>query len=174
MTFRLTSVGLWLGLLAVAFFAAPPGDPETLPLVTKMMTGQLDGVNLSLFALFNLMGVWPMLLASLLVDDPRGKWPFVLGSFALGAFALLPWLMIRTWQPLPPNPSRLARVLRSRGLRAGLVLVGVALLGLFFFGGDFAAFTATWKTNQFAFVMSFDFLACASAAGLLLFARARG
>jgi hypothetical protein len=171
--FRLSAAVLWVALLGVAFLASPPSDAETGALVMKMMTGHLDGVNRSLFALFNLMGVWPMVLASLLADDPKAKWPFVLGSFALGAFALLPWLVLRSWQPRPPDPSRVARVLRSTPLRVVLALVGVGLLGLFFIGGDLPAFVELWKTNQFAFVMSFDFVACTSAAGLLLRARAR-
>lgn len=174
MPFRVAAAVLWVALMAVAFLASPPADPQTGELIVKMMTGQLEGVNRSFFALFNLMGVWPLALAALLADDPKGKWPFVLGSFALGAFALLPWLVIRKWEPQPANPSLVARVLKSVAFRLFLAVAALALLGLFFFGGDLAAFTALWPTNQFAFVMSFDFVACALAAALLLVARRRG
>ena len=173
MSFRVAAGVLWVALMAVAFGASPPSDPQAGELIVKMMTGQLEGVNRSFFALFNLMGVWPMVLAALMADDPKGKWPFVLGSFALGAFALLPWLVIRSWEPRPANASLVARVLKSVVLRGMLAVAAVALLGLFFLGGDLAAFVALWPTNQFAFVMSFDFVACTGAAVLLLLAGQR-
>jgi hypothetical protein len=168
MRFRLAAGAVWLTLIMVAVLASPPSDPGTGALVMKMLTGHLEGVNLSFFALFNLMGVWPMVLASLLANDPKWKWPFVLGSFALGAFVLGPWMVLRSWAPQPATSSVVARVLRSAGLRVVLGLAALVLLGLFFFGGDLAAFIALWPTNQFAFVMSFDFVACTLFAGLLL------
>ncbi len=168
MRFRLAAAVVWVGLLVVAVVASPPADPGTGALVRKMLTGQLEGVNLSFFALFNVMGVWPMALASLLANDPKWKWPFVVGSFALGAFVLGPWMLLRSWEPRPTDPSRLARFLRSTGLRVVLGLAALGLAALFFFGGDLAAFLALWPTNQFAFVMSFDFVACSLFAVLLV------
>jgi hypothetical protein len=173
MRFRLAAAAVWLTLVIVAVVASPPSDPGTGELVRKMLTGQLEGVNLSFFALFNVMGVWPMALASLLANDPKWKWPFVLGSFALGAFVLGPWMVLRSWAPQPAVESVVARVLRSTGLRVVLAVAALGLAGLFFFGGDLPAFLALWPTNQFAFVMSFDFVACTLFAGLLLLS-ARG
>jgi hypothetical protein len=83
------------------------------------------------------------------------------------------WLVIRSWEPRPANASLVARVLKSVVLRGMLTVAAVALLGLFFLGGDLAAFVALWPTNQFAFVMSFDFVACTGAAVLLLLAGRR-
>ena len=49
--------------------------------------------------LFNLMGLWPVVYASLALSDGRDQavsaWPFVVGSFGLGAFALMPYLALR-------------------------------------------------------------------------------
>jgi hypothetical protein len=170
-TQRVGSLVLWLVLVAVAFGLSPPAAPDTNALLVKMMTGQLDGVNLSLFALFNLMGVFPMAFLALLAFDspeqPVTKWPFVLGSFALGAFALLPYLVLRRWDlPRRAPSSWWLRLLASRGLAATLVALALGLVALFLFG-DVGRFAHSFRTEQFPFVMSFDFVACCLAGVML-------
>ncbi len=166
--FRLAALALWLGLLAVSFGTAPPAAPDTGEVVVKMMTGRLDGVNLSLFALFNLMGVWPVAMAvALRFDRPWWKWPFIAGSFALGAFVLLPYLVVRPYGAPREEPvSRLGRLLGHRLLWAALVLAAAGLVALFVLG-DLETFAALWRTQQFPYVMSFDFVAMALARGLI-------
>jgi hypothetical protein len=166
--FRLAALALWAVLLGLAFLTAPPASPDTGAQVLRMLTGQLEGLNLSLFALFNLMGVWPAALAvALRFDASPLKWPFVLGSFALGAFALLPWLVLRPWGTAPTLPAtRVGRFLGSRWLRRGLALAFAALLALFVLG-DLPAFAVLWRTQQFPYVMSLDFAAMGLAAALL-------
>lgn len=94
--FKLAAAALWLALVGVSFFTSPPAAPGTTELIVKLATGQLEGVNLSLFGLFNLMGVWPfVILVALRFDRPWWKWPFLLASFVAGAFALLPCLVRR-------------------------------------------------------------------------------
>lgn len=172
MTFERVSAGaLWLSLLGVAFVAAPPASPDTNAVIVKMMTGQLEGVNVPLFALFNLMGVFPMAFLALLSADSREqrvpKWPFVVGSFALGAFALLPYLALRQWNlPRRELDSRALRLLGSRGFGVALLLAAVALVGLFV-TGDLGGFAELLHTQQFPFVMSCDFVACCLAAAWL-------
>jgi hypothetical protein len=168
---RVASAAVWVALLAVAFLAAPPASPDTAEVIMKMVTGRLEGVNVPLFALFNLMGVFPMaFLAVLAFDAPSQrvpKWPFVLGSFALGAFVLLPYLVLRQWGlPRRAASSWWLRVLGSRWF--GVALVGAsAVLVVLFVTGDVAGFVTLWRTQQFPFVMSFDFVACWLAGALL-------
>ncbi|MFG6096152.1 hypothetical protein SPB21_12910 [Leptothoe sp. ISB3NOV94-8A] len=49
--------------------------------------------------LFNLMGLWPIIYASLVLTDGRDQtlpaWPFVVSSFGFGALALMPYLALR-------------------------------------------------------------------------------
>ena len=166
--FKLASAVLWLSLMAIAFFTSPPAAPDTGALIQHLLTGKLDGVNVSLFALFNLMGVWPAAMAvALRFDRPWWKWPFIAGSFALGAFALLPYFVLRRWgaERRPPE-SFIARLLSSHWLWRALAVAGVSFGALFIFG-DLQRFKALWKTQQFPYVMSFDFAAMTLAAGLL-------
>jgi hypothetical protein len=166
--FRIGALALWLGLLAAAFLTSPSAAPDTNDLIVKMMTGRLDGVNLSLFALFNLMGVWPIaMMVALRFDRPRWKWPFIAGSFALGAFVLLPYLVVRPYGgPRDQPASRLGSFLGNRLLWGALALVGAGLLVLFAVG-DLSTFARLWRTEQFPYVMSLDFVAMTLARALL-------
>ncbi|MDX2010070.1 MAG: hypothetical protein SFW67_07770 [Myxococcaceae bacterium] len=162
---------LWVALLAVAFVAAPPASIDTNDVILKMMTGRLEGVNRPLFALFNLMGVFPMAFLGVLAFDSAEqkvpKWPFVLGSFALGAFVLLPYLVLRRWNlPRREATSWWLKALGSRWYGVGLLLAALALVGLFV-TGDTDGFATLFRTQQFPFVMSFDFVACWLSGALL-------
>jgi hypothetical protein len=81
---------------------------------------------------------------------------------------LLPYLVLRRWgAPKRPADRRWLRFLGSRWVAGALALAALALTALFFFGGGLPEFAAMLKTNQFAFLMSCDFIAC-TVAGLLL------
>jgi hypothetical protein len=157
-------------LVALTIFTAPPPAPDTGELIGKLVSGQLEGVNLSLFALFNLMGVWPLaMMVALRQDAPWWKWPFLLGSFVLGAFVLLPYFVLRPWlAPRKPDAegSFITRVLSSVWMVRALGVAGVCFGTLFFLGG-LGEFAQLFRTQQFPYVMSLDFFACTGAAVLL-------
>lgn len=170
--FKLASAALWLALLSVAVFASPPSSPDTMNQIVRMATGQLEGLNLSLFGLFNLMGVWPVAMAvALRFDRPWWKWLFIAGSFGLGAFVLLPYLVIRPWL-LPKVEKRtwLNSLLANRWIFRAVLVAGASFLGLFLFGG-MSDFAVLFRTQQFPFVMTFDCLAFCGAALLLALER---
>ena len=166
--FRLAAAGVWGALLCVAFFAAPPAAPDTGPLIARLATADLEGVNLSLFALWNLMGVWPAAMTVALRFDQRWwKWLFIALSFGLGAFALLPYLVVRPWlEPRREPTSFIGRLLSSRWVLRALALAAVCFGALFFLGG-IVEFGALFRTQQFPWVMSFDFCAFCGAGFLL-------
>uniref|UniRef100_B8HVW6 DUF2834 domain-containing protein n=1 Tax=Cyanothece sp. (strain PCC 7425 / ATCC 29141) TaxID=395961 RepID=B8HVW6_CYAP4 len=153
---------LWLGLVSYAFLLAPPDHPDTLSLIQNLSTGKWEGINPLVVALFNLMGIWPMIYSCLLCFDGRGQkvpaWPFALASFGVGAFALLPYLALRQ-----PNPhfegkkSWLLQVLDSRWLGLILTLGAIALVAYGLIGGDGQDFIQQWQTQRFIHVMSLDF-----------------
>lgn len=168
---------LWLGFSLYAFTLAPPAQPNTLNQIIQLSSGQWDNLNPLIVSLFNLMGVWPMIYACLaLLDGPGQKvsaWPFVALSFGVGAFALLPYLALRS-----PNPTfeaekgKLLKVVDSPWTGRALLIGAIALTSYGLFNGNLAAnwadFTQQWRTSQFIHVMSLDFcMLCAIISPLL-------
>jgi hypothetical protein len=159
---RVTLFLLWLGFILYAFLFAPPDQPDTLDLITQLSTGQWTGINPLVIALFNLMGIWPLIYLAVLLIDGRGQkipaWPFVLGSFAVGAFALMPYLALRQANPVfSGEKSRLIKLLDSRWFGLSLLLGTLALLVYGFSQGNWADFIAQWRSSRFIHVMSLDF-----------------
>ncbi len=95
---------LWIAFSTYAFVFAPPDNPDTITLITNLSTGKIAGINPLIVALFNIMGVWPLIYSCVLFADGRGQkiraWIFATLSFGVGAFALLPYLALRE-----PNPE---------------------------------------------------------------------
>lgn len=162
---------LWIGFVVYAFFLAPPNQPGTSDLILNLVTGQWQGINPAIIAVFNLLGVYPMIYACVALIDGRSQriwaWPFVVGSFGAGAFALLPYLILRqparagfqpSYEPqLKGSKSWLLRLLDSRWLGLSLLLAALALVGFGLIGGDWSDFFAQWRTSRFINVMSLDF-----------------
>lgn len=98
MGLRVGAVVLWVALIGEAVVWAPPARPDQGAWVLRLLTGQWDGEEPVVVALFNLMGVWPFVLAAQLAPwlrrRPLPLWPFALGSMVLGAFVLLPGLAV--------------------------------------------------------------------------------
>ena len=153
---------LWAGFIAYAFLFSPPNQPDTLALIQNLSTGQWDGINPAVIALFNILGVLPLLYLSVLLFDGREQkipaWPFAAGSFGVGAFALIPYLALR--QPNPTFTGQknwLLKILDSR-ITGGLIALGA--IGLLVYGitaGDWSDFAQQWQTSRFVHVMSLDF-----------------
>ncbi|HLO48858.1 MAG TPA: DUF2834 domain-containing protein [Kamptonema sp.] len=153
---------LWAGFATYSFIFAPPDSPETITLITNLIAGKLEGINPLIVALFNIMGIWPMIYSCLLFIDGRDQkipaWLFATLSFGLGAFALLPYLALRE-----PNPkfsgekSLFIKLLDSRWMGIFLTLGAVALVTYGLTNGNWQDFIQQWQTNRFIHVMSLDF-----------------
>jgi hypothetical protein len=154
--------GIWIGLIIYAFGFAPPNQPDTFQLIQRLSTGDWDGINPLIVTLFNLMGIWPLIYSCVLIADgrlqPFPAWPFVLTSFGVGAFALLPYLGLRQ-----PNPvfsgvkNRVIQVLDARITGVLLTLIVIALISYGLLGGNWGDFITQWQTDRFIHVMSLDF-----------------
>lgn len=161
---RLVALVTWVLLLTMAFVFSPPAAPDTNDVIKRMLAGQLEGINVSLFALFNVMGVLPMSFLAVLAFDAKEqrvpKWPFIIASFALGAYALLPYLVLRRWD-LPRRPAETwwLRLVGTRLLGIVLTALGLTLIALFV-TGDVNGFVTLFRTQQFPFAMTLDFVAC--------------
>jgi hypothetical protein len=153
---------LWLGFVAYAFLAAPPDRPDTFTLITNLSTGKWQGINPLIVALFNIMGIWPVIYSCVMFADGRGqKIPAALfagASFAVGAFAILPYLALRQ-----PNPrfdgkkNAFLKLLDSRITGIFLTLGSCILVAYGLWGGDWGDFIQQWQTSRFIHVMSLDF-----------------
>lgn len=153
---------LWLAFTIYAFGFAPPDRPDTFELIKQLSTGQIAGINPLIVALFNIMGVFPVIYAALLLFDGRMQkvkaYPFVLGSFVVGAFAVLPYLALRQPnQAFTGSKSWLLKVLDARWLGGVVAIAAVTLLTYGLTQGDWADFAQQWQTSRFIHVMSLDF-----------------
>ena len=153
---------IWASFIGYAFFFAPNASPDTLDLIINLSIGNWQGINPWVGSLFNLMGILPVIYACLLLFDGRSQklpaWIFVVGSFGLGAFALLPYLAFRESNTVwDGDKNLLLKILESPITGLVLTLGAIALLGLGIIYGDWGDFVLQWQTNQFIHIMSLDF-----------------
>ncbi|MEG3897217.1 MULTISPECIES: DUF2834 domain-containing protein [unclassified Microcoleus] len=161
--FRKIGFGLlWIAFTTYAFVFAPPDSPETIALITNLSTGKIADINPLIVALFNIMGVWPLIYSCVLFADGRGQkipaWLFATLSFGVGAFALLPYLALR--EPTPEfsgTKNVFLKVLDSRFTAIVLTLGAAALVSFGLTKGDWYDFIGQWQSSRFIHVMSLDF-----------------
>ncbi len=153
---------LWVGFIGYAFGFAPPNQPNTLNLIINLSTGNITGINPLIVALFNIMGVLPLMYGCFLLLDGHGQklpaWPFLIGGFGLGAFALLPYLALR--QPHPTFIGQKNWLLKGLDASWVGIVIAIVALSLLAYGitqGDWSDFGEQWQTDRFIHVMSLDF-----------------
>jgi hypothetical protein len=153
---------LWFSVVIYAFFFAPPNQSDTFELIKNLSIGKWDGINPLIIALFNIMGIWPLVYSCLMLIDGKEQkipaWLFTTASFGVGAFALLPYLALRKAnQTFTGSKDILLKILDSRWLGIVLFLATLILLSFGFLKGDWGDFIQQWQTNRFIHVMSLDF-----------------
>lgn len=99
---------VWIGLVALAssFKAVPDVDDISLikTIIDTSSSYSAEAIRDAggtFFFLFNVMGIWPAIYAALLLPNEANfervkAWPFCVLSFGLGAFALLPYFVLRS------------------------------------------------------------------------------
>jgi hypothetical protein len=155
---RIPALLMWLTMIAIVWIFAPSDEIETTKWVLEQLTIRWSNEGPWVIAWFWLMGLWPALMSLLMRADWNARppaWPFLVASFVLGCYALLPWFVLRR------EPRRVAE---DGWLARWDVPVGIAFLGLLLV----AWATATGhpmdvyqsaSSNAFAFAMAADFLA---------------
>ena len=162
---------LWVLLVALSVWTAPAGDGLDGARVLDFFLFQGEPMAV---AVFNLLGVFPLVFLAILLRDPPQRvpmLPFALLSFAMGAFALLPGLVLRRATPASRALGRIRRWLSSWGLGAFL---SVAALGLVAFGltGTVEGLLDEAADSTLVHVMSLDFLCLCAAWPIVLAADA--
>ncbi|MBO0347911.1 DUF2834 domain-containing protein [Phormidium pseudopriestleyi FRX01] len=154
---------IWIGLIVYAFGFAPPDNPTaTFNLIKNLVTGEWEGINPLIIALFNIMGVWPFIYSAVLFLDGKGQkipaWPFVTISFGVGAFALLPYLALRQSNPtFYGEKNGFLKLIDSRIFGAIAALSALILLGYGITQGNWTDYIEQWQTSRFIHVMTLDF-----------------
>jgi hypothetical protein len=154
---------LWLVFTIYAFGFAPPDRSDTLQLIIDLSTGKWVGINPLVIALFNLMGILPMAYACLMLIDGKTQklsaGLFSAAAFGVGAFAILPYLALRSSPPPASQIDRrgMIKLVDSRWLGVALTLGTIGLLSYGMMQGNWADFVSQWQTNRFIHVMSLDF-----------------
>ena len=153
---------LWLGFISYAiassFYKSQEGDFD---LIVDLSTGQWQGINPIIAAIFCIMGIFPIVYAAFILFDRHqniSPYPFCAVSFGVGAFALLPYLALRqpdtTWDG---QKNWLLKILDSRLVA---IISSISLISLLIWGltqGNWSDFVSQWQTSQFIHVMSLDF-----------------
>jgi hypothetical protein len=154
---------VWAIFTGYAFLLSPPDSPTTLQLIIDLSTGKWTGINPAIVALFNLMGIWPMIYAAVMLFDGqpqkfKPRW-FCAASFGVGAFAILPYLALRQANPdTNPPATGLLKILDARWFAILLTAGAGALLVYGITQGDWGNFVQQWQTKRFIHVMSLDFV----------------
>jgi hypothetical protein len=160
---RLALTVLLAADILYAAFYAPKGDPPG-NLFVEMALGQGPARNPAIWGVFQLLGVVPLMYWALLFPDGRGQrvwaWPFALGMMALGAFSLLPYLIVRRdyAQAMPGQKNLAVRWFGSRAFAIFAALALMALLLILMVWGSLAGYVFWFRHSNFVNVMTVDLL----------------
>ena len=153
---------LWAGFIAYVLLLAPPITPDTLRLITNILTGQWAEVNPIILSIFSLVGIWILIYSCLLFIDGRMQkirfWPFALGSVGTGVISLIPYLALReSNQEFSGQKDALLKVFDSRWTGIILNFSALFLLAFGFLAGDWGAFIQQFQSDRFVNGMSLAF-----------------
>ncbi|KHE67479.1 hypothetical protein [Halobacillus sp. BBL2006] len=154
---RYIFLALWAAFVLYAWQIAPTGDQGYLQ---QLMT--MEDPDPLLLMLFSLLGIYPAVFAILILSHDKSRfpaWPFVVGSFMLGAFALLPYFFLSNTKNYRSNrtPAWLQKFLEFTSIHMLLLLGSLVLIFHGFLNGDFSLYWQAFETSQFVHVMTIDF-----------------
>ena len=150
---------VWLLLIAYARFLAPGGSED--PVFSNILSGDWGAIDPLVFAVFNSLGLFPMMFFTLLLLNNRQKWPawpFALVSFGAGAFALLPYFAFgnRPAKRELRTPKWLVRFLSSKFWLIVLIALCIINLLTLLQGFSFAAYQDAFFASGLVSVMTVD------------------
>lgn len=153
---------LWIGFVVYGFLLAPPEQPDTIELIVNLSIGNWDNINPLIIAVFNSIGIVTLIYACLLLIDGREQkilaWPFAIASLGLGAFVVIPYLILR--EPNPKFSGDKNFLIKVSDSRLFHIILTVTILTFLIWGvisGNWGDFIDEWETRRFINVMSLDF-----------------
>ncbi|ARN74021.1 hypothetical protein [Oceanicoccus sagamiensis] len=163
---------LWVVGWVHVFFFSPEDNSPMMDFIVAVMDNNTELVDPMVFMVFNLLGVWPLIMVAMLVQDNQGKlkaWPFAFSSMVLGNSALYLYLFARRDQA--GHIAKKTPLVRFAESKILALLLLASTLALWVYGlseGSFAAYSATWQVNFFVNVMTIDFFLFAFAFAAIL------
>lgn len=153
---------IWLAFLGYVLWLGPLDQPETYPIVGRLLTFQVWKVNAYLFAIFWLMGVLPMIYAGLMFADGRMQripaLPYFIAANGTGVLAMTPYLLLRDRNhDFRGAKDDWLQLLDSH--KIGFILSGITagLVGFALLFGDWQDFVYQWQTIPFVHLITLDF-----------------
>ncbi len=148
----------------VFFFVPNTSVKQTLELVKDMSILTTNGEDPLTKAIFFSLGLFPIIIACVLLIDRIGQkipvLPFIIGSFLLGGFSILPYLILR--EPNPKiYPKRVGVLLKFSESKITAIILTFIAIALIIFGlsmGDFNNYWQSFNTFALVNVMSIDFV----------------
>ncbi|WP_227395336.1 hypothetical protein [Jeotgalibacillus aurantiacus] len=151
---------IWLVLLAYSIFLAP-GSSNPDPVLELVFEGEWAMIDPLVLAVFNSLGIFPMVFFTILLRNDRQKWPawpFSLASFAGGAFALLPYFAFGDKPAVRSlrTPGWLVSFLQSKIWLLILIIIFTGNILTLFQGFSIAAYAEAFRQSQLVSVMTVD------------------
>lgn len=155
-------IWIWLGFVIYALFLAPGNGYASDPIIHEMLQGNFTKINPLVVTVFTFLGLFPLLFAVLLLPVDRDKipaWPFILGSFALGAFSLLPYFFFKKGSNLSPlrTPRWINNMVSSKAFSLLLILLALSSLTYLGKGFSFDSYWGAFHDSKLVSVMTVDF-----------------
>lgn len=162
----------WFAGWIHVFFYSPKGGQSVSDFIAAVMQPGNGQVDPMVFMIFNMLGIWPLIMVAMLVQDEQAKlkaWPFAFSSMVLGNSALYIYLFLRREQAAFVGPTtKLVRFGESKILALFLLISTVALIIYGFSEGSMASYAETWKVTFFVNVMTVDFFLFTLAFAMIL------
>nr|WP_154983869.1 hypothetical protein [Paenibacillus xylanexedens] len=164
---------VWVAFIAYALFMAPGNSPVNDPIFKELLT--LQSREPWLLTVFSWLGIFPAVYACILLRKSMTAskrqrmpaWPFVLFSFGLGAFALLPYFALISPSPTDVHDPDSSVKQSKRGVSRVashklthlillLLTLGSALYALI--EGNSERFVDAFYQSSFVHIMTIDFI----------------
>jgi hypothetical protein len=164
---------LWVAFIAYALFMAPGNSPGNDPIFKELLTFQSE--EPWLLTVFSWLGIFPAVYACILLrksirvrEDRRvPAWPFVLFSFGLGAFALLPYYALSSpfqkgvssdhWPSAERPKSGISRVASHKLTHLILLILTLGSACYAMIQGNPERLAEAFNQSSFVHIMTIDF-----------------
>ncbi|MCA0985393.1 hypothetical protein LCL89_15265 [Halobacillus yeomjeoni] len=146
----------WVIFILYAWLGAPAGDEGYLRQLVLM-----NDPEPLLLTVFSLLGIYPIAFGIFLLRHDHARvpaWPFVAGSFMLGAFALMPYFFSSTSAVRSVRtPKGILKFIQKDFLLLSLVGISIFLIVQGFWQGSLEIYLQAFFTSRFVHVMTIDF-----------------